>query len=150
MALALPRPGAVRGRTPSTPARTPAQRPVLEVVRQPEPRRALLWLVATIVLLGGAVMGAVALNALAAADSVAARELEQRVAEAERVHAQLVAEVAHLDAPDRIRRVALTELGMVEAPNPRYVLLDRSLPSDRTVVEQPQGDPLKPVLAAER
>lgn len=125
-------------------------RPALEVVRAPRPRHALLWLVATLVLLAAAVMGAVALNALAAADSVAARELEQRVDEAERAHARLVAEVAHLDAPDRIRQVATTELGMVEAPSPRYVLLERSLPSDARGVQQPDGDPLKPVLAAER
>lgn len=142
-----PRPG----RAPSAPSPAPARgRPELAVVRAAQPRHALAWLVATIVLLGGAVLGAVALNALAAADSVAARALEQQVAEAERLHAELVAEVAHLDAPERIRQVAIDELGMVEAPNPRYVLLGRSLPSDGHGVRRPQGDPLKPVLAAER
>lgn len=142
-----PRPGRPGAARPQAAVR---ERPRLEVVRAAQPRHALLWLVATIVLLGGAVLGAVALNALAAADSVAARELEQQVAEAERAHARLVAEVAHLDAPERIRQVATTELGMVEAPNPRYVMLGRSLPSDHHGVQRPQGDPLKPVLAAER
>ena len=146
VALSLPRAITSRPR----PARDERDRPVLRVVRAPEARHALLWLVATIALLAGAVMGSVTLNALAAADSVASRELEQLVAAQERTHARLVAEVAHLDAPERIRQAATMELGMIEAPSPRYVTLGRSLPSDGSGVQAPQGDPLKPVLAAER
>lgn len=127
-----------------------ADRPRLEVVARRRARHPLLWLIAVIALLGGAVLGAVALNALAAADSVAARELEQQVAEAERHHAWLVAEVARLDAPDRIRQVALLELGMVPADDPRFVVLGRSLPSDNTADDTRAEDPLKGVLAAER
>ncbi len=136
--------------TRPAPATESTSRPALKVVRAPKRRHTLVWLVATIALLAGSVLGAVSLNALAAADSVAARTLEEQVAEAEREHARLIAEVAHLDAPERIREVATTELGMIEAPPPRYVVLDRSLPSDHAGVEAPDGDPLKPVLAAER
>ncbi|MFT5224252.1 MAG: hypothetical protein ACI867_002584 [Glaciecola sp.] len=140
----------VRGALPRRESTARAQRPALTIVRRTQPRHPLLWLIAIIAMLSGSVLGAVSLNALAAADSVAARQLEQDVVVAERRHAMLIAEVAHLDAPERIRQAATQELGMIEAPAPRYVVLDRSLPSDTSGASSPDGDPLKPVLAAER
>lgn len=142
--IAVPRRPVPSSRTRSV------ERPRLELVRPARPKRPLLWLVAVITMLAGSVLGSVSLNALAAADSVAARQLELQVADAERIHADLIAEVAHLDAPERIRQVAVEQLGMIEAESPRYVVLGRSLPSDKHGVDAPDGDPLKPVLAAER
>lgn len=141
---------ALRTALPATARPSAEPRARLEVVQVTRPNHPVLWLVAVIAMLAASVLGAVSLNALAAADSVAARQLELEVAEAERLHSDLIAEVAHLDAPERIRQVATEQLGMIEANAPRYVVLGRSLPSDNTGVDAPSGDPLKPVLAAER
>jgi len=98
------------------------------------------------------VFGTVSLNALAAASAVEARELEARVAEAERSYAQLVADVAAMEDPGRIREAAL-ELGLVPAGAGRHVELDRALPVDGVTSELAGGaspaDPLKPVLSVE-
>ena len=103
---------------------------------------------------GATVFGAVSLNALAAGDAVAARTLERDVADAERRYGLLVAEVARLEDPDRVRRVA-EKLGMIPADSPRYLLVQRSLPADglsREEIVDPgeTTDPMKPVLSAER
>jgi hypothetical protein len=103
--------------------------------------------------LGGAIFGTVSLNALAAGYAVEARELDRRVADAERSYAQLVADVATLEDPARIRSAAL-ELGLVPAGPGRHVVLARNLPADGAVpdIEVPgrTADPLKPVLSVER
>ena len=125
----------------------------LRVVEEPRKRHTLLFALLTITLLGGAVFGTVTLNALAAAHAVEARELDARVADAERSYAQLVADVAALEDPARIREAAL-ELGLVPAGPGRHVVLARNLPADGAVadIEAPDrpADPLKPVLSVER
>ncbi|MDX1657264.1 MAG: hypothetical protein R3343_00445 [Nitriliruptorales bacterium] len=103
---------------------------------------------------GATVFGAVSLNALAAGDAVAARTLEREVVEAERKYGLLVAEVARLEDPDRVRRAA-EKLGMIPADSPRYLLVQRSLPADgrsreELVAPGETTDPMKPVLSAER
>jgi hypothetical protein len=125
----------------------------LQVVEEPRKRHTLLFALLTIAILGGAVFGTVTLNALAAAHAVEARELEARVADAERSYAQLVADVAALEDPARIRAAAL-DLGLVPAGPGRHVVVARNLPADGAVadIEVPgrTADPLKPVLSVER
>ena len=135
------------------PAPQPPRRRHLRVVEEPRPRHTLAYVLAIIVVLGAAIFGTVALNALAAANSVESRELTTRVAEAEREYAQLVADVAALEAPARIREAGL-DLGLVPASGGRHVALTRPLPADGAVDDAvaPGGttDPLKPVLSVER
>ncbi len=142
-----------------TPRRSPRSarirddRPDLRVVPEPRPRHTLGYALVMVLLLAGAVFGAVALNALAAAEAVAARNLERQVAEGEREYARLVADVAALEDPGRIREAAL-ELGLVPSGPARHLQLERNLPADGAVVGTPlpevTSDPLKPVLSAER
>lgn len=125
----------------------------LRVVGEPRKRHTLLYALLIIGVLGAAVFGTVTLNALAAAHAVEARELDARVIEAERRYAQLVADVAALEDPARIREAAL-DLGLVPAGPGRHVVLARNLPADGAVadIERPDrpADPLKPVLSVER
>jgi hypothetical protein len=125
----------------------------LRVVGEPVVRHTLAYAIVMIALFAAAVFGAVTLNALAAGTSVEARALDRHVAEAERVYAQLIADVAALEDPARVREAAL-ELGMV-APGPvRHLTLERSLPADGVVpaARTPDAttDPLKPLLSVER
>lgn len=137
----------------SRPAARPAADRHLRVLEEPVPRHTLGFVLATLLVVAGAVFGAVALNAMAASTAVAARELDARVSEAERTYAQLVADVASLEDPARIRESAL-ELGMIPAGAGRQIVLDRNLPADgaTTPIEvlHGTGDPLKPVLSVER
>lgn len=123
----------------------------LRVVDEPTTRHTLAYALGMILVLGGAIFGTVSLNALAAAASVEARELDARVADAERTYAQLVADVAALEDPARIRAAAL-ELGLVPAGPGRHVVLERNLPADGatspTEVFQGTPDPIKPLLQA--
>ncbi|MEX1177561.1 MAG: hypothetical protein WEB09_03780 [Nitriliruptor sp.] len=141
-------------RTPrvATPLRRDTDRPQLRVVQPARPVHTLLYALATIVVLAGAIFGTVTLNALAAAHAVEARELEARVVEGERVYAQRLADVAALEDPARIRDAAM-ELGLVPAGPSRHLALTRALPADGAVTETLPGDsadPLKPVLSADR
>jgi hypothetical protein len=125
----------------------------LRVVEEPRKRHTLLFALLIVAVLGGAIFGTVTLNALAAAHAVEARELDRRVADAERSYAQLVADVAALEDPARIRAAA-HDLGLVPAGPGRHVVLHRNLPADGAVpaIERPgrAADPLKPVLSVER
>lgn len=125
----------------------------LQVVDEPPKRHTLVYLLAIVMVVAGTVFGAVALNALAAGSSVDARRLDAYVLEAERAYAQLVADVAALEDPARIRAAAF-DLGLVPAGPGRHVALERNLPADgaTTTVEVLDGtaDPLKPVLSVER
>jgi hypothetical protein len=137
----------------TTPAPDPQRRDHLRVVEEPRQRHTLRYALLIIVVLGAAIFGTVAVNALAATNSVQSRELSNRVAEAEREYAFLVADVASLEDPARIREAGL-ELGLVPATGGRHLLLQRPLPADGAVDESmPAGattDPLKPVLSVER
>lgn len=146
-ALSTARARRVRGPAPD------GVRDHLRLVPASRSRLLLRSALAAIALGGAAVFGAVALDALAAGDAVRTAVLETRVAEAERDHAALVAEVAGLENPARIRDAA-TALGMITAEDPRYLFPQRSLPADgtasRTVGPGRPADPLKPTLADER
>ncbi len=131
-----------------------AARGHLRVVR-PTPHRHTLLFAALLGLLAAAtIFATVAVSALGAADAVTVRELQREVADAERRYHALVAEVAALEDPARIERVAVEELGMVRPADARYVVLDRALPGDEDGVEDAlagiRTDPLKPVLSVER
>jgi hypothetical protein len=125
----------------------------LRVVEEPAPRHTLAYAIVMILVFAAAVFGAVSLNALAAGASVEARALEAHVTEAERVYAQLIADVATLEDPARVRAAAL-EIGMVPPGPVRHLSLDRNLPADGAVPEtrtpDAAADPLKPLLSAER
>lgn len=132
----------------------PGRRAHLRVVRQPRRRHLTVFLLAALLLAGATVFGTVSLNAMAAGDAVVARQLEADVVAAERRYGHLIAEVAALESPERVRRAAL-ELGMEPATEPRYLILDRTLPSDLEQRREAVGagetaDPLKPVLSQER
>lgn len=132
----------------------PAARPHLRVVRAPRRRHTVLFTLLYLLVAGATVFGAVTFNAMAAGDAVEARTLEREVVQAERRYGLLVAEVASLENPDRVRRVA-TKLGMVPADSPRYLVVERALPADgasqeSTVDPGETTDPIKPVLSAER
>ncbi len=124
------------------------------MVAEPRKRHTLRYVLLSMALTGATVFGTVSLNALAAGDAVAARQLEQRVVAAERTYATLVADVARLEDPARIRTAAL-ELGMVPAGSVRFLPVDRTLPADGVqpdLVAQADEttDPLKSVLSVER
>ena len=123
----------------------------LRVVEAPARRHTLAYALAVIVVLAGAVFGAVTLNALAAQAAVEARELNTHVVEAERTYAELVAEVASLEDPSRVRQAAL-ELGLVPGGPRRHLVLRRNVPADGAIAaaeREAAADPLKPVLSLE-
>jgi hypothetical protein len=133
--------------------RSTSRGPHLQVVEEPTRRHTVAFALLILVVLGAAIFAAVSLNALAATTSFQARQLDARVAEAERHYAQLVADVGALENPARIREAA-ADLGLVPADVGRYLPLDRNLPADGapSPVETREGltDPLKPVLTVER
>lgn len=145
--------------SPSRPQQPRARRPGLRVVEPP--RRTGRFLVACLALLAVGVLTVVSLSALAAESAFAARELEQDIAELRARYDELTAEVAELESPDRIRAVAVSELGMVPASEPGYLLVERGVTDDHRTraagsdlpVPSPDSegllsDPLKPVLGA--
>lgn len=131
-----------------------ARAPHLRVVPTPKRRHTALFVLLYLLIAGATVLGAVSLNAMAAGDAVEARELDAALVENERRYGQLVAEVAELESPERIRAAAL-ELGMVPSDAPRYLVVQRVLPADGAardaVVDAGETtDPMKPVLSQER
>lgn len=119
----------------------------LRVVEEQPHRHPVAFMVAYLVLAGVVVLGAVSLNALAAGDAVEARELTRAVEQAERANGLLVAEVATLEDPARVRQAAATA-GLVPADGPRFLEPGRALPSD-TAPRGPASDELKPLLSAD-
>lgn len=124
-------------------------RPRLVLVPPPA-RHPLLLTVASLLILGTAVFGAVTFNALAADDAVRARQLDARLRAAEATYGQLLSEVAELESPARIAAAA-SELGLVRVEHPRQLQVRRVLPADGAVDTVPapgdRTDRLKPLLA---
>lgn len=102
-----------------------APRPHLRVVG---PVRHVRGYVALMCLVGAlGIFGVVALSALAAESAFEARALEAEVERLAQRHDELEAEVAALAAPERVRDVAVHELGMVPAGQPGFLAVrDRS------------------------
>lgn len=76
------------------------------------------------------VFGIVTLNALAAEASFDARELEADISDMTLQHDDLVASVARLTAPGRVREVATNQLGLLEPESPGFLTID---PADMPV-----------------
>jgi hypothetical protein len=128
------------------PRRRHRERRHLRVVTEQPRRHPVLFLGLYLAIATGIVMGAVSLNALAAGGAVEARELSRAVAEAERSHGLLIAEVATLEDPVRIQHAA-TDAGLVPAMSPRFLAPGRVLPVDMAPSE-PADDTIKPLLTA--
>lgn len=110
---------------PSTlPSPRPSPRPAGPAVRRPDLRvvppvrhaRRYAAILSVVAALG--VFGVVSLNALAAESAFEARTLEREVRDLSRRYDELTAEVASLEAPDRVARIAVAELGMVPVEDP--------------------------------
>lgn len=91
------------------------------------PRPKASWVGVMVVLIITGVLLVVALQAQAATAAFDARALESEVVELQRRHEQLVAEVAQMQAPDRLRSIAINELGMIPAQDATYVDLRSSV-----------------------
>lgn len=127
-----------------------ARTPHLRVVEGVHGGHRVAYLLLIVAILGSAVFGVVALNAMAAANAVEARALDAEVAAGERAYGQLVAEVAELEDPARIRARA-EELGLVPAETPRYLAVDRRVAADGLERALDHGaarsDPVRSALA---
>lgn len=124
-------------------------RPRLVLVPPPA-RHPLLLTVASLLVIGLAVFGAVTFNAVAADEAVRARQLDARLRAAETTYSQLLAEVAELESPARIAAAA-SELGLVRVEHARQLRVQRVLPADGAADVTPapgdRTDRLKPLLA---
>lgn len=100
----------------------PARRPHLRVVG--EPRHGLRYVVLAVVIGGLGVFGIVGLHALAAEQSFEARALEREVRDLSLAYDELTAEIAGLESPERVRQVAMGQLGMVPARQPGFLVAD--------------------------
>ena len=117
-----------------------------------EPRRTGWWLAVLAVVAAGTVFGIVSLSALSAEASYTARGLEAEITELSYRYDELTAEVATLESPDRIRRVAVEELGMVPSEQPAYLVLEQTGPDVTTTAsdlrDAVDGDVTDPVKFA--
>lgn len=104
----------IRGQGPS--------RPRLELVTR-DPRSSRMALI-LLIIAGIGVFGVVSVGAKTAEAAVEVRRLEADVGSLKQHYELLTADVAELESPDRIRRVAVETLGMVEADDPRFVVVD--------------------------
>ena len=143
------------------PRRAPAPaRPHLRVVG--EPRHGLRYVVLAVLIGGLGVFGVVGLHALAAEQSFQARNLEREVRDLSLSYDELTAEIAGLESPERVRQVAMGQLGMVPAEQPGFLVAKQAdgpgdedfvasrgtLPaSDGQAHAETVADPVKQVLA---
>jgi cell division protein FtsL len=97
-------------------------RPRLELVTN-DPRSSRFALVLLIIAAIG-VFGVVSVGAKTAEAAVEVRSLEADVDGLKQRYELLTADVAELESPDRIRKVAVDTLGMVEADDPQFVVVD--------------------------
>lgn len=151
---------AVRAAQPRA-ASPSGRRPHLRVVG--EPRHGMRYVVVALVVGGLGVFGVVGLHALAAEQSFEVRNLEREVRDLSLAYDELTAEIARLESPERVRQVAMGQLGMVPAGSPGFLLAEDDAsqsgsgdddltvargtlpPSDRRAA--PVADPVKQVLA---
>lgn len=130
----VPVPQPRRRVTPPTPIRivTPRRRPGR-------------YLIVMLLMAAVGVFGCVTLNALAAEQSFAVRELESDIAQLTRTADELTVEVTRLESPDRLHRVATGTLGMVPATQPAFLVMpgaasDESAGSSRTMAAPAPSD----------
>ncbi|CAN5845672.1 hypothetical protein BH23ACT8_BH23ACT8_13800 [soil metagenome] len=131
---------------------TPRSRPELRVVGRAG--RTGWWVTLLLIVGATGIFGIVTLSALGAENAFAARELETEIDELSYRYDELTAEVAGLETPERIRQVAGSELGMVPAEQPGYLVLrdpgndaaDQDQRQERDIVADGDGavsDPVK-------
>ena len=121
------------------------QQPRRNLRLAPAPRRSGRYILVMVVLAALGVFGSVALNALAAEQSFAVRELEISVADLTRTADELTVEVTRLESPARLHRHATRKLGMVPADQPAFLVLDgaaskKSRIPSRTIAAPAAGD----------
>lgn len=102
--------------------RADAARPGLRLVERP--RHAARWFAVLALLAVAGVFGVLSLHALAAEQAFTARTLEMEVNRLSLRHHELTAEVAALESPDRVRRIATGQLGMIPAQQPVFLVID--------------------------
>ncbi|MEX0592716.1 MAG: hypothetical protein WD358_07875 [Nitriliruptoraceae bacterium] len=100
-----------------------------KVASRSRSRHVGIWMAIMFGVFCASVFGVVALNAMTAAEAVEARDIEARIVANERQLSRLVAEVAALEEPARIRTLA-EESGMIVAPTTRFLPVQRPLPAD--------------------
>lgn len=93
-------------------------------------RRPFRYVLAMVGLAAVTIFACVALNALAAEQSFAVRELEQEVAELTRTADELTVDVTRLESPARLHRTAVQRLGMVRAEQPAFLVLPGDASND--------------------
>ena len=93
-------------------------------------RRPLRYVLGMVGLAAVTIFACVALNALAAEQSFAVRELEQQVHDLSRTADELTVDVTRLESPARLHRTAVRELGMVRAEQPAFVVLPGDTSND--------------------
>lgn len=113
----------------------PSRRPQLRLVGPPRHARRYLVMMVLVVVPG--FFGSVALNALAAEQSFAHRELVRDVDALNLRVDELTVSVARLESPDRIRRTAERRLGMVPAEQPAFLALQPARASSRVASRPP-------------
>jgi cell division protein FtsL len=86
------------------------------------------WLVLALLLAALGVFGMVSLYAAATQSAFRARELQQEVDDLSLRAEELRAEVATIESPANVRRVATEQLGMVPATDPAYLVADTAAP----------------------
>lgn len=131
---------------------TKAIPPRLRVVpRRARPARRLATVLALLAASG--VFGVVGLSALAAEQAFAARDLSGEISQLEFRYDELTAEVAGLEAPQRVRATAIEQLGMVPASQPAYLVLDTPFLLTSSTDEEPLlatvTDPVKQARGSE-
>lgn len=112
------------GVDPSQTAPDSGRRPELRLVGPPRHTSRFVLAVGVVTVL--AVFGIVSLHALAAEAAFEARALESEVSDLSDRQDELTVEVARLESLERIREAAVSDLGMVPAEQPGYLVLDGS------------------------
>ncbi|HSJ44940.1 MAG TPA: cell division protein FtsL [Euzebyales bacterium] len=129
-----------------------SSRPRLQLVMS-NPRSSRLALVLLVIAAIG-VFAVVSVGAKTAEAAVQVWTLQSDVDELKERYEILTAEVAELESPERIRRYAVEELGMVEPDEPQFVVVDGDGrfalhdPVDRQV-DKGFTDKVKQVLATQ-
>ena len=118
------------------------QRPDLRVVVPVRRRRRYAALLMVVAALG--VFGVLTLNALAAESAFQAQRLEREVADLAVRYDELTAEVAALESPDRVQRIATEQLGMVPAEEPGYLVVEHRPGTEDVAL---RDDPAVPTLS---
>lgn len=109
------------------PAGHAPRRPHLRVV--PPIRHARRYVATLSVIAALGVFGVVSLGALAAESAFEAKTLEREVRDLSRRYDELTAEVASLEAPDRVARIAVEELGMIPVEDPGVLMVKGEAPA---------------------